>query len=107
MPNPDSSPPPKTEATLPVHTRIAAAFFVTSIPFAGETVGAQVGRNCTSIVPARLEADGSAVTIDKGQRADGLQIRSVEHDRKNNTKYIGQCFVPWANVRGITYVAAV
>ncbi len=85
------------------HQRLIAASFVNSIPFAGETSGVQIPRNCDSIVPARLDCDGSAIAIDKGQRADGLLVRRKVHDRTTNTRYVDQVFVPFANVRGLQF----
>ena len=63
----------------------------------------QIGRNVDSIIPARMEGDGSAVGIDKGQRADGIVIRMRRHDRVTGKRYVSQEFVPWANIRSLTY----
>jgi hypothetical protein len=85
------------------HTRISGVVFVNSIPMGGESQSVQIGRNVHSITPARIEADGTAVAIDKGQRADGLLLKKFTHNRMNGQKYIEQEFTPWANVRGVQY----
>lgn len=84
-------PEPKAEAAL----RIKGVVFCMSVQFAGVQESIQIGRNADSITPARIEADGSAIQIDKGQRSDGLLIKW----RKT------QCVVPWANVRELQYGA--
>jgi hypothetical protein len=50
-----------------------------------------------------MEADGSAVGIDKGQRADGIVVKMRRHDRVTGKRYVSQEFIPWANVRSLTY----
>lgn len=89
--------------TPPIFDRLEGAFFNQSAPFAGEVMSVSVNLNCESIVAARLEADGRAIAISEGQRADGIMFRRKVHDRLKNITYISQCFVPWANVRGLTY----
>jgi hypothetical protein len=84
-------------------TKLVSVAFVDSIPFGNESMSVQIGRNCDSITPARMEADGSAVAIDKNQRADGLLIRQRRHDRVRNVFVVDQCFVPWSNIRGLQY----
>lgn len=84
-------------------TKLTSVAFVASIPFANEAMSVQVGRNADSITPARMEADGSAVAIDKNQRADGLLVKQRKHDRARNVFVVEQCFVPFANIRGAQY----
>lgn len=85
-------------------TKLVSVAFVNSIPFNNEAMSAQVGQGkADSITPARMEADGTAVAIDKNQRADGLLIRQRRHDRVRNTYVVDQCFVPWSNVRGLQF----
>ncbi len=84
-------------------TRLVAAAFVNSVPFAGETASVQLGRNCDSILPARLDGDGAVALLEKGQQPTGLLIKRNVHDRTTNERYVDQVFVPFANVRGIQY----
>ncbi len=91
----------KSEPKL--HGRLTGAVFINSIAFAGQASSVAIGRNCDSIVPARLEADGMPVTIDKGQRADGLLIRRRAQNRATNKSFVEQTFVPWANVGETQY----
>lgn len=101
---------PKPKLQIPIEDvyaepkGIQAAHFVNSVPFIDERQSCSIGLNCDSILPARLEVDGSAVVIDKGQRADGLVIRRKFHNRGLNTRSIAQVFVPWANIRGVQYL---
>lgn len=103
---------PQTEAKKPtekpevvtVHTRIVSAHFVETAYFDGtETASAAIGRNCSLIAPARIEADGSAIAIDKGQRADGLLLRGNAKTSAQGKRYQAQAFVPWANVKSVAY----
>ncbi len=81
-------PEPKSEAI-----QLRGVVFVAPVQFAGVQGSIQIGRNADSITPVRIESDGSAVAIDKGQRSDGLLIRW----RKE------QAVVPWANLSELQY----
>lgn len=99
---------PKPTAPLEVSiecTKLVSAHFVNAVPFDGVVQSASVPRNADSIVPARLEPDGTAVAISSGQRADGILIRRRVTVRSNNTKLLAQSFVPWANISGLQYEA--
>lgn len=84
-------------------TKLVAAFFVDSVPFGGEQASASIGRNVDSIVPARLEKDGSAVPVEPNQRADGILLRRKHRDLNTHQRVVLQAFVPFANVRSLQY----
>lgn len=86
-------------------TKLATAHFVNAAAFDGVNQSVSVPRNADSIVPARLEPDGTAVAISSGQRADGIVIRRKVTVRSNNTKLVVQSFVPWANISSLQYEA--
>ena len=85
------------------HTRLVSVTFVNSVAFGGESQSAQIGRNVDSIIPVRMEGDGSPVQVDKGQRADGILLRAKRHDRVTGRKFEARDFVPWANIRSLSY----
>lgn len=75
------------------YLKISGVVFGRPVQFAGVQSSIQIGRNADSITPVRIENDGSAVQIEKGQRSDGMLIR-----------YRGaQCMVPWANIDELQY----
>lgn len=82
---------PVVVVEAPLHLK--GVVFCQPVQFAGVQESIQIGRNADSITPVRLEADGSPVLLEKGQRSDGLLIRW----RK------AQCVVPWANLRELQY----
>lgn len=73
--------------------KLKGLVFCQPVQFAGVQESIQIGRNADTITPVRLEADGSPVPLEKGQRSDGLLIKW----RK------AQCVVPWANLRELQY----
>lgn len=79
---------------------------VHSTPFAGtesETIRMEPGL-CTRYYAARLEADGQAVAITAGQRADGMVFERDWHDRADSNKLKSErIFVAWSNVRCVVY----
>lgn len=83
-------------------TKLAAVRFVESVPFHGESLSVSASEDVKLSV-ARIDADGSSVAIDKGQRADGVLIKARTHDRLRNTFVAQQIFVPFANVKAILY----
>lgn len=97
----------KTQSLEPVYapqTRLLSASFVQSVPFGDEAMSVSIGsKQVEAILVARLDADGLATAIEKGQRSDGILLRAKRHDRARNTHYMQQCFVPWSNVRGLGY----
>ncbi len=103
-PTPNQRPP--TE-----YKTLSGATLESSVPFAGETVSVRIGGqnpNCDSIIPARLEPDGSAVPIKEGQIASGLLFRRRTVDRAHNgAQFIEQCYVPMSNVKCLQYSAEV
>lgn len=99
---------PKQHADAPpAQSKLVGAHFVTSIPFANETLHvATAGGNPNAdlVVPARLQADGTPTPISGNERSDGLLVRKAVHDRLNGGRVLlVQCFVPWGNVRGLVY----
>ena len=84
-------------------TKLVSCTFVNSVAFGGESQSVQVGRNVDSITPARMEGDGVPVGVDKGQRADGVLLRMKRHDRVTGRKYVAMDFVPWSNIRSLSY----
>lgn len=97
------------QATKPeviTHQRIQSVRFVESVPFGGtETTNVSIGLGkCDRIFAARIEADGSAVAIDKQQRADGLVFeREWKDSRDGNKVKLERIFQPWANIRCVSY----
>lgn len=94
-----SVPAPEPKA----HNRLIGATFIESIPFSGEVSSIALGNKCDSIAPARLESDGTAVPIEKGQQSMGILVKRKVRDMTRNTLFVDQCFVPWANIRGLVY----
>lgn len=92
------SEPPKP---APECNRIASVRFSESVPFAGESQS--VAAPDVSIVPARLEPDGRAVPIEKGQVAGGLLLTRKQHDRIANAQRMERVWVPMHVVKGIVY----
>lgn len=92
------SEPPKP---APECNRIASVRFSESVPFAGESQS--VAAPDVSIVPARLDPDGRAVPIEKGQVAFGLLLTRKFHDRISNSQRMERVFVPMQIVKGIVY----
>lgn len=93
------SDPPKPAA--PEANRIVSVRFSESVPFNGEAQS--VAATDVAIVPARLEPDGRAVPVEKGQMPVGLLLTRWNHDRVANRKRMERVFVPMALVRGIVY----
>jgi hypothetical protein len=93
------SDPPKPAA--PEANRIVSVRFSESVPFNAECMSV-VAPNVT-IVPARLEPDGRAVPIEKGQMPVGLLLTQRYNDRVANRPRMERVFVPMALVRGIVY----
>ena len=98
----ESAAKPKEPEYKP-QTKVSAAFFVDSVPFGGECMGVSIGRNVDSIAPARLEGDGTIKTVEANQRADGIVIRRKHSDLNTHARVVMQTFVPWSNVRSISY----
>jgi hypothetical protein len=84
--------------------RIVSVRFREAVPWRGEQMGATQGpADADSIVPARLEPDGRAVPIEKGQASAGLLLMRKYHDRIANKSRQERVFVPMALIRGIIY----
>ncbi len=90
-------------------TRLIAVSFVHSVSFAGESMSVRIQSEAgprgqanivDGICPARLEADGSPVAIDKGQLATGVLLRKKS---LNGGAQVRQSFVPFANVKELQY----
>jgi hypothetical protein len=95
----DTPPAPKTVES----NRIVSVRFRESVPILGETLTATIGQGVDSVVPARLEPDGRAVPIEKGQASAGLLLTRIYLDRQAGTRRMERIFVPLALVRGIIY----
>lgn len=95
-------------------TRLAVVYFDRSVMFGSEMESASVpsandikrgnrGSNSVdSITLAWLNADGSVSDAGAGA-ADGLALRTAKHDLNTGKKRIMQSFVPWSNVRSVSY----
>lgn len=95
---------PKSAPAVKVKETLVGFSLVESIAFCGqELTSVTIPRNTDSIAPARLEPDGTAVTISTGQRADGLLLRKKQLNLGTREYAIEQHFVPFANIRGLTY----
>lgn len=78
---------------------------VQSAPFNGreeESIRMGVGQ-CTLAVAARIESDGTAVAIGPNQRADGLLLECLRHDRVTLKTFTERIFVAWSNIRCVVY----
>jgi hypothetical protein len=88
----------------PSSNRIVSVRFTDAVPWRGESMGVtQATADADSIVPARLEPDGRAVPIEKGQASAGLLLTRKYHDRIANKPRMERVFVPMALIRGIIY----
>lgn len=86
-------------------TKLLAAHFVESVPFVTEASSVSVGRNADSILPARLEKDGTVATVEAGQRSDGIVVRKKHVNLATQDRRVMQVFIPWANVKALEYGA--
>lgn len=86
-----------------IRERLSGLWLSNSTSFAGQTETLSIGRNCESIVPARIDFDCRAVAIDKNQRADGFLVRTTKKDPTTRAEYVEQVFVGWANVREVQF----
>lgn len=113
--NPKSSPPSATKAAenvqeKPLVLKPVTASFVEPVRFGGQEFtsayladpGGTKG-NIDVMFPARLEADGVPVAITEKQRADGLVIMKKNHDKSRHLDFTVVSFVPFTNVRSISY----
>ena len=94
-------PQPAPLKPAPEATRVVAVRFRESVPFNGETQS--VAAPDVSIVPARLDPDGRAVPIEKGQLAVGLLLTRRYRNPAANAQQMERVFVPLELVRGIIY----
>lgn len=93
-----SDPKPKK-----VHDKLIGARFLEAVSFGGTVeMSLTVPRNANFVCPARLDFDGKAVAIEKGQRADGLLFRK-EVRQPNGEVHIAQVLAFTANVLECTY----
>lgn len=93
-----------------IPNRLTGAAFIESVRFGGGEVSsaylslsAGMPGNVDSIIPARLDHDGSATPIANGERADGLLIVRKVHDANRHTDFWNVSFVPMTNVRSCSY----
>lgn len=76
-----------------------------SVPFGGreETTIIVTHGKCDRIFAARMEADGSAVAIDKAQRSDGLVFERDFTPAGSKEQRVERIFQAWANIRCVVY----
>jgi len=87
-----------------VQNRLSYVAFLESVSFAGsEETSISVPGKADRLVPARLEADGSATPIDKGQRSDGVLLIRTKSDTKSGRMVEYRRLVPWANLKDLGY----
>ncbi len=87
------------------HARLSVVYFDGSVMFGSEMSSAAVGNTGSntvdSIVPGRLDEDGSIVLGSQG--ATGLVLRKKRHDLATNKRIAMQTWVPWARIRNVGY----
>lgn len=84
--------------------RITSVRLKDSVPFGGreETTIIVTAGKCDRVFAARMEADGSAVAIDKAQRSDGL-VFERDFAPVGKDKQTERIFQAWANIRCVVY----
>lgn len=101
--------PPVEDA--PVFRKVSVVYFRESVMFGSELHSASVtakGQTPNSnavdtIRLAWLNADGEIDGAPQGRTADGLALAKRVHNLHNGKRYTMQSFVPWSNVRSLTY----
>ncbi len=84
--------------------RVTSIRFAEAVPFRGENHSMVVGpAGADSITPARIEPDGRAVPIEKGQAAGGWLLTRKFLDRVTGKTAVERVFVPMGLVRGVIY----
>lgn len=76
-----------------------------SVPFGGreETTILVVPGKCDRVLGGRIESDGSAVVIAKGERPDGLIFERDWTPVGAKEKFTERIFQAWANIRCVVY----
>jgi hypothetical protein len=82
--------------------RITSVRFTDSAPFGGESLSVTISSD-VSAVPSRLDPDGRAAPIEKGQIATGLTLTRKYQDRGANKVRMERVYIPMSMVRGIVY----
>lgn len=96
---------PAHKIEAPLAQRIRSVRLIESAPFAGTestTIQMEPGK-CDRVYAARMESDGTAVAIEKGQRSDGLVFEREWIDRNTNQKRLERIFQYSSNVRCVVY----
>lgn len=96
-------------------TKLAAVHFDRSVMFTSEmesasiwkpgSSGAAPSNSVDDIFPALVGPNGDiSLASDKTSRpTDGIVLRKRIHDLNTGRRIIKQTFVPWANIRSISY----
>lgn len=89
----------------PKSKRITSVRLKDSVPFGGreETTIIVAPGKCDRVFAARMEADGSAVAIDKAQRSDGLLFERDWMPVGAKERQTERIFQAWANIRCVVY----
>ena len=87
----------KLIASPQIAPQIESVNFIESVLFSGQSARLGPAGNCSEILPARCEPNGTFVVIDKGQRADGLLIGTTPKGAKPR-----HVFVPWTNIVSVS-----
>lgn len=94
----DPQPKPKPAEA----NRITSVRFTDSAPFGGESLSVTISAE-VSVAPSRLDPDGRAVPIEKGQIATGLTMTRNYQDRGANKTRMERVYIPMSMIRGIVY----
>lgn len=106
--------PPPPEGAEVAMTRLAAVYFVNSVvvqgfgdklsvdvPGAGQPLSSS---SLDAIVPAVLLPSGEAIPA-SGDEPTGLMLTKLIHDRQTGKRFVARTYVPFANIRSISYGA--
>lgn len=96
-------------------TKLSAVHFDRSVMFGSEmesasvwkpgSQGAAPSNSVDEIVPVCVDAAGGLVGINEksARQSDGIALRKRVHDLNTGRRIVRQTFVPWVNVRSISY----
>jgi hypothetical protein len=97
------------------HTKLTAVHFDRSVMFGSEmesasvwkpgSLGAAPSNSVDEIYPVCLDASGGVVNPNEksARQTDGIVLRKRVHDLTTRQRVIKQTFVPWSNVRSVSY----
>ena len=95
--------PQASKSAEVVQTGPVSVYFRESVMFIEMRDSASVGLHVDSILPAKLEPDGSASVIKDNQRAEGLLLVRRALDRTTGKHRNHRCFVPFDNIKSVSY----